>query len=816
MSSSVASSPPPTSVFEFEEMPESSRHSSTSSMLTDASRSSPAAPPTSHPCCQDVDERLTRLEFLIEKAAMYSQLLQEQMDNTKEEMLREKDGKKRGHVSDGGPGHKRQKTESSALKAKAEPADEEEQILPQPSLVTGGKLKNYQLEGLHWMISLYRNGISGILADEMGLGKTLQTIAYCAYIREINPSPFLVVCPLSVLHNWIAEFERFAPGIPVCMYHGTPEERREMRETQMSSWAKRDVQERPKPQPKVKGAKRGRRHAFVKRSRKATAKVEEPEDEEVNEADEEREKEEARKFPVVVTTYDIIIRDRVHLADICWGHIVVDEGHRLKNLDCRLMQEIKKYGSAHRMVLTGTPLQNNLGELWSLLNFILPDVFEDLDSFQEWFNLPDMQNVVGLERSTKIVNTLHAILKPFLLRRLKVDVTRLPPKKEYVLYAPMSVQQREAYDRIVNGTMRQYILAKNGGVSKDRAAVVLDEDAAKQPRQLRTKRGEKTKEDFDELGREYQRKQAVKQANNLRLQNTVMQLRKICSHPFLFDWPVDPRTMEPIMNQELVNQSGKMMVLERLLDELFRRKHKVLLFSQFTTMLDILEDWAREIKGWSLCRIDGSTAPLDRKEQMRQFQEGGDSPIAPCLFLLSTRAGGLGVNLTAADTVIFYDQDWNPQMDAQAQDRAHRIGQDKPVLIFRLVASHTIETKIMQRASAKRQLEALVIAKGKFKAPTSTTKSGKPQTMAEIAASLLQLDGEKIDVVERTEAGSKSVLSDADVAVLLDRSDAAFNDRQVGWTSTKPDGTNPAFAVFEAPKDRANDALAKMLGEDVE
>jgi ATP-dependent DNA helicase len=168
----------------------------------------------------------------------------------------------------------------------------------------------------------------------------------------------------------------------------------------------------------------------------------------------------------------------------------------------------------------------------------------------------------------------------------------------------------------------------------------------------------------------------VKQVNSMKLQNTVMQLRKVCSHPFLFDWPFDPVTREPVVNEQLVNASGKMMILDRLLSELFSRGHKVLLFSQFTTMLDIVEvgyilsftlpvihtllwqEWADSSKSWRTCRIDGSTGPLDRRAEMNRFQNGGDDPNSPRLFLLSTRAGGLGINLTAADTVIFYDQDW--------------------------------------------------------------------------------------------------------------------------------------------------------------
>lgn len=219
--------------------------------------------------------------------------------------------------------------------------------------------------------------------------------------------------------------------------------------------------------------------------------------------------------------------------------------------------------------------------------------------------------------------------------------------------------------------------------------------------------------------------------NNMHLQNKVMQLRKVCSHPFLFYWPTDPKTAQPVLSDALINASGKMLLLNRLLDALFAKDHKVLIFSQFTAMLDVIEDWAREFKGWDCCRIDGSTSNDARRDEMQKFNSGGNSPDACKLFLLSTRAGGLGVNLVAADTVIFYDSDWvscaidiccavtvlmfprqNPQMDLQAQDRAHRIGQTKPVLIFRLVTAHTVEKHILERASEKRKLEALVIARG--------------------------------------------------------------------------------------------------------
>ncbi|KZP23997.1 hypothetical protein FIBSPDRAFT_857772 [Athelia psychrophila] len=733
----------------------------------------------------------------------------------------------------------------------------------------------------------------------MGLGKTLQTIAFSAYLRERGHSrPFLVVCPLSVLHNWVEEYAKFAPSIPVVMYHGTPEERAELRRTVMRLQDSKDKASDEddnvsKTKTPSKATSKTKRKAppskGARRSGRFAQKVDDDEEEEEDDDDEPEEKEdseykgsddeaarvpnsdpvptsepdtamgdaaaktddddqEINTFPVVVTTYEMIIRDRIHLAQYQWGYVVVDEGHRLKNLDCKLMQEIKKYPSAGRMILTGTPLHNNLSELWSLLNFILPDIFGDLDGFQRWFNLGAMQDHLPTERSSQIVHSLHAILKPFLLRRLKVDVeSSLPPKKEYVLYAPLSVRQSDVYDHVVTGGLRAFLMGK-GKVDENQKPKDVDVDAPIKTRNAGKVKGKKYDVDgdddeyferlergvdekrakdpdnLDEIGLDHQYKSTLKQVNNMKLQNTVMQLRKVCSHPFLFDWPIDPITLQPVLNDDLVNASGKMMVLDRLLDELFRRKHKVLLFSQFTTMLDIIQDWAIEFKGWTICRIDGTTPPLERREQMNQFQKGGDSPDAPILFLLSTRAGGLGITLTAADTVIFYDQDWNPQMDIQAQDRAHRIGQTKPVLIFRLITAHTIETRIMQKATEKRKLEALVIAKDKFKMPSATAVRGKnkKESMAEMAASLLKLEAEKIDVVPNTAAGKANVISDEDLAVLLDRSPEVFADRGKGWTSAavdpeKPEGKRKtAFAVFEGPVDEGNDALAKLLGEDIE
>ncbi|KAG6331467.1 hypothetical protein ID866_7620 [Astraeus odoratus] len=890
---------------------------------------------------QEFRERFARLERLLEKSFTYSQLLGEQMDKEKRtSALRaamavsttsakpkstnasaRKRGatqptRKRARVEDE-PDRKEEVTDAPAtiggpkLKpdSRANDAPAPRPKFLQPSLVTGAQLKDYQLDGVEWMVSLDKNGVSGILADEMGLGKTLQTIAFNAHLRELGHyRPFLIVCPLSVIHNWIEEFRRFAPSIPVSMYHGSPAERAELRHTVMrqpddgSEATARPfesvmVKEEP-VQPRKKGRKSPKAKAQPTRkstrtTRKRKAEFEEEEDEEIEESESDEENiPRTRKntiksntstaalspqtratFPVVVTTYEMIIRDRPYLSKYNWGYIVVDEGHRLKNLNCRLIQEIKKYPSAGRMILTGTPLHvcnlmfkylNNLAELWSLLNFILPDIFDDLDTFQEWFNLGTLQSRLSSSQSTQLIHTLHGILKPFLLRRLKVDVLgqTLPPKKEYVIYAPLSVRQREIYDAVVEGSLRSFLLARGGDTTTAKKAEI-NVDA---PRKLRNNRKSRVKVDvLDGDDDEYfemlengdvehvSRKtlmyivHKVKGINNLRLQNTVMQLRKACSHPLLFDAGMTEAELysAPATAEDLVDNSGKMMVLERLLDELFARGHKVLLFSQFTTMLDIIESWATELKGWNICRIDGRTDPLERREQMNIFQQGGDRPDAPRLFLLSTRAGGLGINLTAADTVIFYDQDWNPQMDVQAQDRAHRIGQTKPVLILRLVTAHTIEERIMHRASEKRKLEALVIAKGgcggKFKMPGQAGRT-KAEALGEMTAALLKLESEQIEVVPATREGKKGVLSDEDLKMLLDRSEGVFSGRGKGWSSAGgvgsvahsdattrkvvdrdgPAGPGPtaagkraAFAVYEAPVHEANEWVAKIMGEDI-
>jgi ATP-dependent DNA helicase len=263
----------------------------------------------------------------------------------------------------------------------------------------------------------------------------------------------------------------------------------------------------------------------------------------------------------------------------------------------------------------------------------------------------------------------------------------LPPKKEYLLYAPLTQLQKDIYQAIVKRDIRKLLITMKAGDAMpeevgDRDPIIVEE-ATENGRKVRRKKSinysieENDSKWLRQLEKEANKKpeppkaktkteiaqekykQAVKTVNNMKLQNLVMQLRKISSHPFLFDWPVDPETGDYEVNEDLINASGKMLLLNRLLDALFARKHKVLIFSQFTTMLDVIEDWAKVYKGFNVCRIDGNTSQEDRRSQMEEFNKGGDRKGAPNLFLLSTRAGGLGINLVAADTVIFFDNDWS-------------------------------------------------------------------------------------------------------------------------------------------------------------
>jgi ATP-dependent DNA helicase len=614
-------------------------------------------------------QKQQRLKYLLEQATVYSRFLASKFIKSRDE--------------DQGPVPVAGEAESSTHL----PASKT--LVTQPALVSGGSLKQYQLDGLEWLVSLYENGLNGILADEMGLGKTLQCISFLAFLREKGVyGPFLITAPLSTLANWEAEIHRFTPTVPCLVYHGNKAERADLRKAHFAQ----GKGNRPDP----------------------------------------------ASFPIIITSYEIVMADKAYLDTFRWKFIIVDEGHRIKNLNCKLIKTLKQFDSANRLLLTGTPLQNNLSELWSLLNFLLPDIFDDLETFQRWFDVSEMvreeeasmsAEAISEQHRISVISNLHTILKPFVLRRLKSEVERnLPPKQEYWIYCGLSVLQKQYYTAALARTLPEFIQAQVNAneieTGRSRQALKKVKNGTKRlranPEMMLEDEHEEELDDEMFLARledacvgdkttERPASEAVDSTlRHMKLQNLLMQLRKVCNHPYLFFYPYNRKTGALKVNADLIELGGKMVILDQLLHALRDRGHRTLIFCQMTMMLDIIQDYL-EWSGQKYCRIDGSTPLPEREDELSAFRKDVSIPV----FLLSTRAAGLGINLVAADTVIFYDSDWNPQMDLQAQDRAHRIGQTRPVLVFRLVTSGSIEAKILERATSKRRLERLVMLKCK-------------------------------------------------------------------------------------------------------
>ncbi|KAM4058903.1 type III restriction enzyme, res subunit [Hirsutella rhossiliensis] len=829
-----------------------SSSSDVESIMSDARN--PASPPSSPP--PDASPEADGVDDALQKHED-----QARQDNIKaEEQRRKASDKKR---------KKKKKAETKAEReAKARELDEllmksaafsdiltkKTQMAQQPKCLVGGTMREYQLEGLTWMYEICAQGMSGILADEMGLGKTVQTISLIALLREQENylGPHLIVAPLSTLSNWMDEFHKWTPSIPVIMYHGNQRERESIFKSRM-----------------MNNLEQGRPNT---------------------------------KFPVVCTSYEMVLRDQHNLSRINWEFIIIDEGHRMKNAESKLFQQLRQFSSATRLLITGTPLQNNLKELWSLLHFLLPNIFTDWDAFESWFDFSDLENeestetFIGDRKNQDLVKKIHLILQPLLLRRIKQDVAAyLPKKREYVLFAPMTKEQTDLYNAFTDGDtdtrayleqiavekMTSYLappskprtaakkqtslplrqspsskktadrLAPSGPnafalmmgkcgpgrppqktttaepparaetaeskLLKRKAAPtspVPDPKSAKSSRASTPAssrgRGRKTRsykdantdeEDAlsddafearlaDELAADEVKHEtqgdarspeemklaqslelAKKQIAQKKLGNPLAQLRLVCNSPHNFynPWAANPNI--PV-DESLITASGKMLLLDRLLPKLFREGHKVLIFSQFTTQLDILEDYCRELRGWKVCRIDGSVQQDSRRQQIHDFNTDPEHR----LFLLSTRAGGQGINLASADTVVLFDSDFNPQQDLQAQDRCHRIGQTRPVIVYRLATRATVEESLLMSADAKRRLEKLVIRKGGFKSMhqkmnnTSAAANAEQDLDPDTLRRLLLRDG----LVYHT-SGGDDVLAEADLRALCDRSDDAFD-----------------------------------------
>lgn len=478
-----------------------------------------------------------------------------------------------------------------------------ETLTEQPKSLKGGSLFLHQMEALNWLRKCWSKKRNVILADEMGLGKTISASAFISSLYEEFKvkTPCLVLVPLSTMPNWMAEFSAWTPNLNVIEYHGSAKARAMIRQYEWHA-------------------------AGISNSKKCLG---------------------AHKFNVLLTTYEMVIADASHLRAVPWEVLVVDEGHRLKNSGSKLFHLLNTFSFAHRVLLTGTPLQNNVGEMYNLLNFLQPDAFPSLAAFEEKFNFLS---------TAEQVEELKKLVAPHMLRRLKKDAMQnIPPKTERVVPVELSSVQAEYYRALL--TRNYHVL-----------------------------------------------RQAGKTTQHKSMLNIVVQLRKVCNHPYLIPG-TEPEAGSPDFLHEMrIKASGKLTLLHAMLKNLKEQGHRVLIFSQMTKLLDILEDYLNvEFGNQAFERVDGSISVAERQAAIARFNQD----TSRFVFLLSTRACGLGINLATADTVIIYDSDFNPHADIQAMNRAHRIGQSKRLLVYRLVVRASVEERILQLAKKKLMLDHL-------------------------------------------------------------------------------------------------------------
>ncbi|XP_044733899.1 lymphoid-specific helicase-like isoform X2 [Chrysoperla carnea] len=610
-----------------------------------------------------------------------------------------------------------------------------------PKYFTGGTLRPYQIEGLTWLKLLFENGINGILADEMGLGKTIQIIAFMAYLYEKNiPGPYLIIAPLSVTTNWMTEFKKFAPKLPVILFHADKDGRILLRRKIMERY---EIDGKP-----------------VK--------------------------------PVIVMSYQTAVTEETFLNKFIYSYIILDEAQHIKNSESQRYKHIDHLRSDNRLLLTGTPLQNNLSELWALLHFLMPKIFGSKTdtTFTSVLNLQDFKNVdvtVENDKITNIISTIHGVLNPFMLRRLKKDVLKdIVPKKELIVYCPLSDLQR---------TLIKYVIERNLNLltgKEQEPEIDVNEPRKKRKTALVVRNytelefTQTTKEDDDEFIKYLVKQNEVTEENrklmeklkennqtaqdgikiikSVNLASPWMVLRELADHPYLLHMPTVENKQgkrEIKVDENLITTSGKMRVLDLLLPRLKAENHKVLIFSCFVMMLDIVEEYLI-YRNYTYARLDGAKKLEQRNFQIDKFC--GDQETF--IFLISTRAGGVGLNLVEADTVIFMDLDCNPQVDIQAQDRCHRIGQTKPVMIYKFISMDTIDERILSRGEMKKRLEKSIITNCRLS--ETMYKSNISLTRDDLLQLLKSVETTK---EIRSTSSNKQVLSPRELNQLLDRSD---------------------------------------------
>lgn len=701
-------------------------------------------------------------------------------------------------------------------------------LIRTPAELLRGTLRDYQFSGMQWLVNLYRNNSNGILADEMGLGKTIQTISLLAWlaIEQKQWGPHLVIVPTSVMLNWEVEFKRWLPGFKILTYFGSIKERRMKRK----GWTDPEL------------------------------------------------------FHVCITSYTLAVQDVHILRRRKWFYVILDEAHNIKNFRSQRWQTLLTLSSQRRLLLTGTPLQNSVMELWSLMHFLMPNLFESQSEFKDWFSNPlqGSSGVVGDQ--SRVVSQLHTVLRPFVLRRLKVDVEKgLPPKHEHVLKCRLSKRQRELYEdflsrsdvkenlnsgdmfKIMNVLMQlrkvcnhpdlfegrpilspfamnsifyavpsrilglcrtstqksvnlallnvdictreltwpglwhsseeEFMSIEHVVQSVMQARLHADDEILRVEKARVGEAGLRRKERALAFRRSTLLHMAVVSAHRVRERGLLGEdLRSACtmtpsslmesirlnsssrsqfipnvtsnvvsslehlstrSAPLMerfvccitkasapsveiryqgddsdynhwrddyldlnsFTSPYrslyrsyDVRSQVTIPDKRLIQwDCGKLQLLDGLLRDLKHRGSRVLIFTQMTKMLDVLESFLN-LHTFRYLRLDGATKTDDRQKVVHRF----NTDMKIFCMILTTRAGGVGLNLIGADSVIFYDTDYNPAVDNQAQDRAHRIGQTKPVHVYRLICEQTVEEGILARARLKQQLETKIISEAGF------------------------------------------------------------------------------------------------------
>ncbi|KAF1915034.1 P-loop containing nucleoside triphosphate hydrolase protein [Ampelomyces quisqualis] len=544
----------------------------------------------------------------------------------------------------------------------------------QPDYIKFGKLRAFQLQGVNFLAHNWCRGTNVILADEMGLGKTVQTVSFINWLRHDRrqDGPFICVVPLSTMPAWADTFNNWTPDVNYVIYTGREDARSTIRDKEM----------------------------LVDGNSKRI------------------------KFNVLLTTYEYVLADWQFLSSIKWQFLAVDEAHRLKNRESQLYERLLQFNAPSRLLITGTPIQNTLGELSALMDFLMPGkitVDENVD--------------LGSEDASSKLAELSEAIQPYMIRRTKEKVENdLPPKSEKILRVELSDIQLEYYKNILT---RNYEALNEGGTGHKQS-----------------------------------------------LLNIVMELKKASNHALLFPNAESKFLKENATKDEtlkaLITTSGKMMLLDRLLTKLKADGHRVLIFSQMVHMLDILTDYLK-LRNYTYQRLDGTVPASDRKIAIDHFNAPGSDDYC---FLLSTRAGGLGINLMTADTVVLFDSDWNPQADLQAMARAHRIGQTKPVSVYRLVSKDTIEEEILERARNKRMLEFITIQRGvtdrqQQELNDKMSRAAAEPNSADDINNILKRRGQKMF----EQSGNQKKLEELDIDAVLENAEEHKTEQAAGLTS---------------------------------